>query len=113
MKKPGRPRTYLPAEAAQAIYLAGAGESASNIAELIGNTTAARVRALLSDYGVPLLHRRAGQTALVILIRAENAAEIAGLAAEKGYAPAQFVGAMIDNVFNAKRDRKAKMGAAK
>ena len=43
MKKPGRPRTYLPAEAAQAIYLAGAGESASNIADLIGNATAARV----------------------------------------------------------------------
>ncbi len=108
MKKPGRPRTYLPAEAAQAIYLAGAGESASNIAELIGDTTAARVRALLSGYGVPLLHRHAGQTALVILIRDENAAEIAVLAADKGYAPAQFVGAMIDNVFKARRAGRAK-----
>ena len=113
MKKPVRPRTYLPAEAAQAIYLAGAGESASHIADLIGNTTAARVRALLSDYGVPLLHRRAGQTALVILIRDENASEIAGLAADKGYGSAQFVGAMIDNIFKAKRDRKAKTEAAK
>jgi hypothetical protein len=106
MTKKGRPRTYLPPETARAIYLAGAGESASNIADLIGDTTPARVRALLSDYGVPLLHRRAGQTAMVILIRDENAAEIARLAADKGFAPAQFVGAMIDNVFAARRGGK-------
>ena len=99
----GRPRTYLPAEHAQAIYLAGAGESSDSIAEVIGNTTPARVRALLSSYGIPLLARTGDQTALVILVKDENAAEIARLAAEKGHVPAAYVGVLIDEVFRAKR----------
>lgn len=103
MNKGGRPRTYLPKEHIEAAYLAGAGESAASIAAVIGDTTPERIRALLSSYGVPLLPRQAGQTALVILIKDENATEIARLASVKGFAPAAFVGAMIDLAFAAKR----------
>ena len=98
-----RPRKYHPAEHAQAIYLAGGGQSASAIAEVIGKTTPARVRALLSSYGVPLLRRTARQTAMVILIKDENATAIARGADAKGVAPAQMIGEMIDETMKKRR----------
>jgi hypothetical protein len=103
MKSKGRPRTYLPAEHARAIYLAGAGEDAGAIADLIGNTDAARIRAMLSGYGVPLLRRGPNQTAMLIIVGDVTATDIAREASLKGFAPALLIGGMVDAHFARRR----------
>lgn len=92
------PRVWYGPDKMRAAYYAGQGKSAKEIAQIIGGTDAARVRATLASIGTPLLRQAGGEDALVIRWKRTDGAALEKAAAERDIEPAYLAALIIRKV---------------
>lgn len=69
MSRPKRkqpPRVWYGQDKLRAAYYAGQGKSGKEIAQIIGGTDPARVRAMLNSHGIPLMRQAGSEDVLLI-----------------------------------------------
>lgn len=81
-----------------AAAMAGAGCSASEIAEALGQTTTARVYALLSKHRIPLVRKAGSQKAATVVLDRKAFAAIADHAFAAGIEPEILAGRLLEEV---------------
>ncbi len=91
-------REYLPREAALAAYMAGSGSSAEEIAEVLGGTTRARVRALLKSYGLDFVPKTGQEVAFPVVVSVAALREAEKIADVRRLDPKWMMSRVLDLV---------------
>jgi hypothetical protein len=105
MKRTARPRRYSFSDIRSAVYLAGGGATAEEIAEALGNgVTVQNVYALLSRHGIRLVPKARSQTSFVLVISREAYSVAERLASPSGADPRCVIGRLAEEML---RDRAA------
>ncbi len=99
MKRPAPARRiYRSSELDWAIWHAGAGKSSEEIAEVIGETTGARIRRLLCARGIPLVQKTPHQEAVLLVLPKKTVAAAGRMAIERGIDPRAMCARLLEIV---------------
>ena len=89
-------RAYDFADTFLSAYLAGAGKSRDEIAEVIGETTGTRISAHLAKYEIRCVPRRADETAFLVVTKQAAHDNLAAFAAVRRLDVRQLAGRLLD-----------------
>lgn len=91
-------RVWYGPDKLRAAYLAGQGKSGDEIAQVIGGTNGARVRAMLSSHGIPMMRQAGNQDILFVKWKKHDREALEKAAAKRDRDPAELAALIVRKV---------------